>query len=104
MLRDVAARWKLAAMVAANCRLQSQISSIAVRVRQPLASRRGGRPQGREALPQAALDGLAEFGARRELHLKRRSFARRRHHPDAAAVHLHDLLGDGEAECRPWPW
>src|SRR5262247_1107912 len=43
---------------------------------------------------------LPEFGARGELHLKRRSFARRRHHPDAAAVHLHDLLGDGEPEAR----
>src|SRR5262245_49180504 len=49
---------------------------------------------------QGTLDGLSEFGARGELHLKRRSFARRRHHPDAAAVHLHDLLGDGEAEAR----
>src|SRR5262245_39787658 len=51
-------------------------------------------------LPQAALDGLSEFGARGELHLKRRSFARRRYHPDAPAVHLDDLLGDGEAEAR----
>src|SRR5262245_62238608 len=50
-------------------------------------------------LPQAALDGLSEFGARWEFHLKRRSFARRRHHPDAPAVHLHDLLGDGEPEA-----
>src|SRR5262249_29724635 len=37
---------------------------------------------------------------RGELHLERRAFARRRLHPDAAAVHLHDLLGDGEAETR----
>src|SRR5262245_66057841 len=51
-------------------------------------------------LPQAALGGLLEFGARGELHLKRRSFAWRRHHPDASAVHLHDLLGDGETEPR----
>ena len=43
---------------------------------------------------------LAKFGARGELHLKCRSFARRRHHPDAAAVHLDDLLGDGEPEAR----
>src|SRR5262245_36488792 len=43
---------------------------------------------------------LSEFGARGELHLKRRSFARRRHHPDAAAVHFDDLLCDGEPEAR----
>src|SRR5215467_9060507 len=43
---------------------------------------------------------LAELGACGEFHLKRRSFARRRDHPDAAAVHLNDLLGDGEAEAR----
>src|SRR5262249_32261372 len=43
---------------------------------------------------------LAELGARGQLQLKRRSFARRRLHPDAAAVHLDDLLGDGEAEAR----
>src|SRR5215468_11272535 len=49
---------------------------------------------------QGTLDGLSEFSPRGELHLKRRSFARRRHHPDAAAVHLDDLLGDGEAEAR----
>src|SRR5215471_18517997 len=42
---------------------------------------------------------LAELGARGEFHLKRRSFARRRLHPDTAAVHLHDLLGDGEAQA-----
>src|SRR5262245_25550700 len=49
---------------------------------------------------QGTLDLLAELGARGDLHLKRRSFARCRHHPDAAAVHLHDLLGDGEAQPR----
>src|SRR5262245_46562166 len=43
---------------------------------------------------------LAELGACGEFHLKRRSFARRRHHPDAAAMHLDDLLGDGEPEAR----
>ena len=43
---------------------------------------------------------LAKFGARGELHLKCRSFARRRHHQHAAAVHLDDLLGDGEPEAR----
>src|SRR5262245_58195823 len=51
-------------------------------------------------LPQAALDGLAELGARGEFHLERRSFARHRLHPDAAAVHLHDLPGDGKAQAR----
>src|SRR5262245_13705265 len=60
----------------------------------------GGLKAGRRHLPQAALDWLAEFSARWELHLKRRSLPRRRHHPDAAAVHLNDLLGDGEAEPR----
>ena len=49
---------------------------------------------------QGTLDWLAELRARGDLHLKGRSFARRRHHPDAAAVHLDDLLGDGEAEAR----
>src|SRR5262249_19533086 len=44
--------------------------------------------------------GLPEFGARGEFHLKRRSFARCRLHPNAAAVHLDDLLGDGEAQAR----
>src|SRR5262249_43195160 len=43
---------------------------------------------------------LAELGARGQFHLKRRSFAWRRLHPDAPAVHLHDLLGDGEPEAR----
>src|SRR5215467_15293048 len=51
-------------------------------------------------LTQAPLDWLSEFGTRGEFHLKRRSFARCRHHPDPAAVHLHDLLGDGKAEPR----
>jgi len=49
---------------------------------------------------QGTLVGLPEFGARGKLHLKRRSFARRRYHPDPAAVHLDDLLGDGETEPR----
>ena len=56
--------------------------------------------RGTALLPQATLDGPSEFSARGELHLKRRSFARRRHHPDPTPVHLHDLLGDGEAEAR----
>jgi hypothetical protein len=52
------------------------------------------------ALPSAALNGLPELGTRGQLHLKRRPFARRRLYPDAAAVHLDDLLGDGEPEAR----
>src|SRR5262245_46705974 len=40
-----------------------------------------------------------EFGTRGEFHLKRRAFARRRFDPDAPAVHLDDLLRDGEAEA-----
>src|SRR5262245_59566926 len=51
-------------------------------------------------LAHAPWGGLAEFSARGKLHLKRRSFAWRRHHPDAAAMHLDNLLGDGEAESR----
>jgi len=51
------------------------------------------------AIHLRSLDVPAEFGARGELHLKRRAFARRRHDPDAPAVHLHDLLGDGEPEA-----
>src|SRR5262249_23219173 len=43
---------------------------------------------------------LPELGTRGEFHLKRRSFARRRHYPDPAAMHLDDLFGDGEAEPR----
>jgi hypothetical protein len=35
-------------------------------------------------------------GARRNLHLERRALPYDRLHPDAAAVHLHDLFGDGE--------
>jgi hypothetical protein len=33
-----------------------------------------------------------------ELHLEGRALAERRLYPDAAAGHLHDLLGDGEAK------
>src|SRR5262245_33646436 len=39
-------------------------------------------------------------GARGNLHLEGRTLAERRLHPDPAAVHLDDLLGDGEAEAR----
>src|SRR5215470_17686008 len=44
--------------------------------------------------------GLAVFGVDRQLHLKRRTFAERRLHPNAAAMHFHNLLGDGEAKPR----
>src|SRR5215475_9835844 len=33
-----------------------------------------------------------------QLHLKRRAFARDRLDPDAATVHLHNLLGNGEPQ------
>jgi hypothetical protein len=42
---------------------------------------------------------LLKFGARGYLHLERRSLAYRRLDPNAAAVHLNDLLGDGEPEA-----
>src|SRR5215475_6998851 len=57
-------------------------------------------PVCRPAKPPWSYGGLPKFGTRWELHLKRRPFARRRHHPDAAPMHLHDLLRDGEAEAR----
>src|SRR5215468_2116130 len=102
MLRDVAARWKLAAKVAANRPLQSKTrphcGPCATAPGHPGVA--GGLKAGRRHLPQASLEGLAEFSARWDLHLERRSFARRRHHPDAAAVHFDDLLGDGEPEAR----
>src|SRR5262245_13286524 len=66
----------------------------------PLSGPKQTRQYGSVKLRRAALSGLAELGSRGELHLKRRSFARRRLHPDAAAVHLDDLLGDGEPEAR----
>ena len=40
----------------------------------------------------------AVFGEDRQLHLKRRTFAEHRLDPDAAAVHLHNLLGNGEPQ------
>src|SRR5262249_32984699 len=43
---------------------------------------------------------LAVFGVDRQLHLKRRTFAERRLHPNAAAMHFDNLLGDGEAKPR----
>src|SRR5215510_13072843 len=43
---------------------------------------------------------LTELSAGRQLHLEGRALAERRLHPNAAAMHLHDLLGDGEAEAR----
>ena len=45
------------------------------------------------------MDGLSEFGARGDFDLKPRAFAWCRLHPDAPAVHFHDLLGDGETEA-----
>jgi hypothetical protein len=41
---------------------------------------------------------LPQFGARGNLHLERRALAQCRLHPDAAAVHLDDLLGDGQPQ------
>src|SRR5262245_9384766 len=93
MLRDVAARWNVLHGLTQSLRQTTALPSGAQFSKGP--------PQSvQPVLPQAALDGPSEFGARGELHLKRRSFARRRHHPDAPAVHLDDLLGDGEAEAR----
>src|SRR5262245_27558677 len=34
-----------------------------------------------------------------QLHLKRRTFAERRLDPDVAAVHFHNLFGDGETKA-----
>src|SRR5262249_34915677 len=42
--------------------------------------------------------GLAIFGLDRQLHLEGCTFAERRLNPNAAAMHLDDLLGDGEPE------
>src|SRR5215471_3553179 len=42
---------------------------------------------------------LAKFRARGELHLEGRPLTVRGFDPDAVAVHLHDLLGDGEPEA-----
>ena len=38
------------------------------------------------------------FGARGNLHLERRALAYRGLDPDTTTMHLHDLLGDGEAQ------
>src|SRR5262245_15875923 len=59
-----------------------------------------GAPSPLAGLHFRSLGVPAELGARGELHLKLRSFARRRLHPDPPTVHLHDLLGDGETEPR----
>src|SRR5262249_43463966 len=94
MLRDVAARWNV-------------LHGLTQSPRQTPPYRAGRnfpralRNQCSRFLAQAALSRLSEFGTRGELHLKRRSVARRRHHPDAAAVHLDDLLGNGEAQHKP---
>src|SRR5690242_18374424 len=70
---------------------------LALRVR---ASRPADLPNPRRPGCAFSWGALPKFGARGELHLERRSFARRRHHPDAPAVHLDDLFGDGEPEPR----
>src|SRR5262245_63538184 len=44
--------------------------------------------------------GPPQFGTRGELHLEGRALPKRRFDPNAAAVHLHDLLGDGESKAR----
>src|SRR5215831_8232739 len=41
-----------------------------------------------------------EFGARGQLHLEGRAPTQGRLHPDAPAVHLDNLLGNGEPEAR----
>src|SRR5262249_10063115 len=42
---------------------------------------------------------LLKLSAGRQLHLEGRALAERRLHPNAAAVHFDDLLGDGEAKA-----
>src|SRR5262249_8996480 len=42
---------------------------------------------------------LPKFGARGNLHLERRALANRRFDPNAPAVHLDDLLRNGEAKA-----
>src|SRR5262245_65539223 len=93
MLRDVAARWNVLHGLTQSLRQTTAIPS-------GVQFSKGPPQSVQPVLPQAALDGLSEFGARGELHLKRRPFARRRHHPNAAPVHLDDLLGDGEPQAR----
>src|SRR5215831_15435382 len=41
---------------------------------------------------------LAELGADRQLHLKRRAFAQGRLDPNPAPVHFDDFFGDGKAQ------
>ena len=41
------------------------------------------------------------LGANRKLNTEGRPLAQRRFDPDTAAVHLDNLLGDGEAKARP---
>jgi len=40
-----------------------------------------------------------KLGPGGQLHLEGRTLAQRRLNPDAAAVHPHDLLGDGQARA-----
>src|SRR5215469_6097023 len=49
--------------------------------------------------PQGSWRPLLKLGASRELHLERRTLAQGRLDPNAPAVHLDDLLGDGEPEA-----
>src|SRR5262245_43068714 len=44
---------------------------------------------------------LLEFGTCGELHLEGRALSERRFDPNTAAVHLDDLLGDGEPKASP---
>src|SRR5262249_60696425 len=54
----------------------------------------------RKIFPSKDTDAFAHTMALRQLHLKRRTFAERRLDPNAAAVHLHNLLGNGEPQPR----
>src|SRR5215467_2065464 len=85
---------------AARLAYRKRRPTIATPGRQGHAVRRCGRADGLTLMVcRASWRLLVRLGARGQLHLKRRSFARRRLHPDAAAMHLHDLLGDGEAKA-----
>src|SRR6516162_3323759 len=42
---------------------------------------------------------LPKLGSRGQLHLEGRALAERRLYPDATAVHLNDLLGDGQTKA-----
>src|SRR5262249_23143373 len=61
--------------------------------------RRAGRPGLRRSGCACSCHGLAVFGDDGQLHLEGCTLAEPGLDPDAPAVHLHDLLGDGEAEA-----